>query len=373
MFYSDEDGMTLTEAASYLGGTTRNALKKRCDRNTIEYFIDSKGARRIPHYEVERIREGTTTAQEFSFNPYDYEPQFDIPKAELWGTGKAPVIQLPKNKQWITVMGVNDIHVPWHDMVMVDAAIQLASVIDPDLFVFNGDTNDFFGISRYNRANERQDMLQTELDQGKQVRRQFREAIPNAEFHEVLGNHEERLLTYPGFNAPVLKSLDALQPKNLMGLDELEIKLWPTNGFRIQEDFLVEHGSVVRAASGASAKARLEQTLISGVMGHTHRADSHGRTGYRELQWFETGCLCMLNPDYTKNEANWKQAFWIGQFSTRTGNFNVQLIKATGHGFVFDGKHYGRTDEEADIWSGPQVNIPMEIPSDFGKLVASTI
>lgn len=371
MYYEDEDGVTLSQAAIELG-VSRNSLKKRCDRNTIEYFLDSRGQRRIPVDEIQRIQDGTSTIQSFSINPYDYEPKFDIPKAEIWGNGLAPVIKLPK-KNWITVMGVNDIHVPWHDMVMVDAAIGIAKALDPDLFVFNGDTNDFFGISKYNRANERQDMLQTELDQGKQVRRQFRDAAPNAEFHEVLGNHEERLLTYPGFNAPVLKSLDALRPQKLMGLDELDIKLWPTNGFRLQDDFLIEHGSIVRGNSGATAKSRLESTLISGVMGHTHRADSYGKTGYRDLQWIEAGCLCMLNPDYGNKEANWKQGLWIGQFSTKTGNFNVQLIKATGRGFIFDGKHYGNTDEGQDIWAGPAPNFDMDIPSDFQKIISGTI
>lgn len=364
----NEYGLTLTEAAQELG-VSRNSLKKRCDRNTIVYFLDSKGSRRIPFAEIKRISDGLSTVDSFAFNPLDYDPKFDIPKAEIWGSGLAPLIRVPQDKQWFTVMGVNDIHVPWHDATVLSAVIELASVIDPDIFVFNGDTNDFFGISRYNRSNERQDMLQTELNQGKMVRRAFRERIPNADMHEVLGNHEERLLTYPGFNAPVLKSLDSLKPQKLMGLDELDITLHPTNGFRLQEDFLVEHGCVVRGTSGGTAKARLDATLISGVMGHTHRADTYGKTGYRDLQWAETGCLCMLNPDYVNKEANWKQAFWIGQFSTKTGNFNVQLIKAVGRGFIFDGKHYGNTTDEQDIWAGANPNF--EIPSDFKKLVGA--
>jgi len=367
--FSDE-GMTLTEAAKFLN-MTRNSLKKRTDRNTITWALDENGARRIPFAELDRIAAGTSKPQDFNFDPYSYDPTFDIPKAELWGNGKAPVIQLPKNKQWITVMGVSDIHVPYHDMVLVDATIQLAKDLDPDIFIINGDTNDFFGLSRFNRSLERRDMLQTELDQGKQIRRAYKEAIPNADFHETLGNHEERLLTYPGFNAPMLSSLDALKPSKLMGLEELEIKHWPTNGFRLQEDFLVEHGSIVRSQSGASAKARLEQTLISGVMGHVHRLDTHRRQGYKDLVWIEQGCLCMLNPDYVKSEANWKQGFWIGTFSVKTGNFNVQTVPSVGHGFIFDNKHYGDTNIEADIWVGPSANFEKDVPSDFAKQMAN--
>ena len=155
-----------------------------------------------------------------------------------------------------------------------------------------------------------------------------------------------------------------------MGLDELEITHWPTNGFRLREDFLVEHGATVRAHAGATAKARLEATLISGVMGHTHRMAPAVRSGYRDLRWYETGCLCMLNPDYVKGEANWQQGFWIGVFSTKTGNFNIQTIPAIGRGFIFDGNHYGQTNIEADIWSGPQPNFQTDISSDFDKVLA---
>jgi len=348
--YDKNDSLTITAASEQLGISAK-ALKMRCDRKTLDYFKDEKGYRRIFKSELVRIANGDS-ASKLSYDPYRYDPEFDIPKSEIWGEGKAPVIKLPK-KQWVSVVGVNDIHVPYHDEVLIKATMDIAKVIDPDIFILNGDINDFFGISRFNRANERLDVLQAELDMGKAIRAAYRKTLPNAQFEETIGNHEERLITYPAFNAPALKSLSALKPSKLLGLDELEIRHWPMNGFRLQEDFLVEHGSVIRSQSGYTAKARLEQTLISGVMGHTHRADSHGKTGFRELQWFETGCLCKLNPDYVRNEANWKHAFWIGMFSTKTGNFNVQLVKAVGRGFIFENKHYGNTEEEADIWSAP--------------------
>jgi hypothetical protein len=163
--------------------------------------------------------------------------------------------------------------------------------------------------------------------------------------------------------------LNALKPSVLLGLDELEIRHWPMNGFRLTDDFLIEHGTIVRTGSGLTAKARLEATLISGVMGHTHRLDSHRRSGYRELSWHEGGCLCMLNPDYIRGEANWKQGFWIGTFSTVTNNFNVQLIPAVGRGFIFDGKHYGNTSVEKDIFVGPSPNFEQDVPSDFEKMI----
>jgi hypothetical protein len=367
VIYSSDDGMTLTDAAIELG-VSRNLLKKRCDRGTIDYFLDEDGKRRIPHEVIEEW--GSRTVDDFEgINPYDYDPKFDIPKAEIWGNGKAPVIELPKNKRWITVMGVNDIHAPYHNMRLIDATIEVAESLQPDIFVIGGDTNDFFSLSRFNKASERMDMLQQELDQGKMIRQAYRDAVPNAQMEELIGNHEERLLTYPGFNAPALRSLSALKPSTLLGLDELQIRHWPINGFRLTDDFLVEHGATVRGQAGATAKARLDATLISGVMGHTHRMGEARRTGYRELTWFEAGCLCMLNPDYVRGEANWKNGFWIGQFSTQTGVNHVQLVPAVGQGFIIDGRHYGDTNIELDIFTGPSPNFEQDVPSDYEKVI----
>ena len=109
--------------------------------------------------------------------------------------------------------------------------------------------------------------------------------------------------------------------------------------------------------------------MISGVMGHTHRMGEARRSGYRELAWFETGCLCKLNPDYVPTEANWKQGVWVGHFSTKTSNFNVQLIPAVGRGFIYDGKHYGDTGTEIDLFVGPLPNFEQDIPSDYSKYI----
>lgn len=360
------EGLTLTEAAEY-SGMTRNALKKRCDRKTINFFIDEKGVRKILLSELEYIAQ--KTFDELPYNPYDYDPKFDIPKAEIWGNGKAPVIKPSTTEYWEVVGGWNDIHVPYHDTALIDSAIALFKDIQPHRFVNLGDTNDFFMLSRFNKAMERLDLLQQELDQGKLIRKAIRDVLPNAQMDEIVGNHEERLLTYPGFNAPALRSLNSLKPNVLLGLKDLDITHWPMNGFRLRDDFLMEHGSVVRTESGASAKARLNQTLISGIMGHSHRLSEHRKSGYRDLVWYEGGCLCMLNPDYVKSEANWKQAVWLGMFSTKTQNFHMQMIPAVGRGFIFDGKHYGDTKAEQDLWVGPSPSFEQDIPSDFMKIV----
>lgn len=366
-FYDEDLKFTVSEAADYTG-LTKKAIKSRCDRGTLQFSYGVRGERRIPISELDRITQHSI--DDLPFNPYTSQPVFEIPRAELWGDGKAELIEPSTTERWEVGAFFSDIHAPYHDKHIIEAAIKLLTDLQPHFVVLNGDINDFFGISRFNKAQERLELLQRELDMGIDIRMAFREAAPNARFYETIGNHEERLLTYPGFNAPALRSLRALKPSALLGLDELEIRQFPQHGFRLREEFVVEHGIVVRKDAGASAKARMNDTLISGIMGHTHRMDSARRSGYRNLSWYEQGCLCLMNPDYVKGEANWQQGFAIGTFSTKTSNFNVQLIPAVGRGFIFDNKHYGSTDVEMDIWSGPAENVQTNIVSthEYGTL-----
>lgn len=366
----NEEGrdLTLSEAATY-SGLTRNAIKKRCDRGTLNYRLGPDGRRLVNTTDLDNIT--NRQLSDLPFDPYVGDLAFEIPKAELWGEGRAEIIEPSTKERWEVGLLVSDIHAPYHDKQLIESVIKVLEHLQPHFVVLNGDINDFFGLSRFNKAQERLELLQSELDIGIEIRKAFREAAPNARFYETIGNHEERLLTYPGFNAPALRSLRSLKPSSLLGLDELEIRQFPQHGFRLREEFVVEHGVIVRSTSGASAKARLEATLISGIMGHTHRFDSYHKSGYRDLSWYEQGCLCMLNPDYVKGGANWKQGFAIGTFSTKTPNFNIQLVPAVGRGFIFDNKHFGDTESEIDLWSGPIANVgeePIVSSHEYGTL-----
>jgi predicted phosphodiesterase len=273
-----------------------------------------------------------------------------IPLPELWGEGLARLVAPSTTESFETVVFVSDIHAPYHDPQIISATLQLVNDIKPHRVVINGDTNDFFQLSRFNKALERLDNLQAELDIGFEIRRAFRSAAPDAIMDETVGNHDERLLTYVSFQAQALRSLQALKPQNLLRLDELDINFHPRNGFRLREEFLVEHGQIVRKDAGASAKARLNDTLISGIMGHTHRMGTAYRSGYKDLKWYEQGCLCMRNADYVIGETNWQPGIAVGQFSTKTRNFHVELVPAVGQGLLFGGRRYGDTEAEPNIY-----------------------
>lgn len=69
---------------------------------------------------------------------------------------------------------------------------------------------------------------------------------------------------------------------------------------------------MVRKFSGYTARGELEKHDSSGISGHTHRGGVYYyKTPERYLAWFESFCLCDLNPEYVQ-EPNWQQGFLYG-------------------------------------------------------------
>lgn len=272
---------------------------------------------------------------------------FIIPDAEKWGTGIAPLVPVSTRDQWEVVVSLSDIHFPYHNKALIESTLNVIEDINPHVIVINGDVNDYFQLSRFNQGLERIDDLQLEIDMGVEFRATLRRMFPNATIRENLGNHDERLLSYVENNARSLTSLRALKPEVLLGLTELDITLFGRAGHRIRPEFVFEHGHVVRSEAGASAKARLTNTLISGMMGHTHRMAEYPKTGYRDLAWYEQGCLCSRDAEYKIGETNWQPGFAVCEFSTKSDAHHVELVKAVNEGYIWGGKHYGNVDKHS--------------------------
>jgi predicted phosphodiesterase len=286
--------------------------------------------------EYRRLKEGT--------QKYLPGVGFIIPDAEKWGSGLAPLVEPTTKERFETVVSLSDIHFPYHNKALLESTLEVLEDIQPHVVVLNGDVNDFFQLSRFNQGLERLDELQEEIDMGREFRAHVRNIVPNAVIRENLGNHDERILSYIENNARSLASLRALKPEILLGLDDLDITLYGRAGHRIRPDFVFEHGHIVRGEAGGSARARLNSTLISGIMGHTHRMAEYPKYGYRDLTWYEQGCLCSRQAEYKIGETNWQPGFAVCQFSTRSDSFHVDLIRAIGDGYIWGGKEYGNTD-----------------------------
>lgn len=109
---------------------------------------------------------------------------------------------------------------------------------------------------------------------------------------------------------PELYSLNALKLPNLLNLDNYGIE-YKDKGFKLGSLKII-HGDMVRKFSGYTARGELEKHDSSGISSHTHRGSAYYyRTPERYLAWFESFCLCDLNPEYI-SEPNWQQGFLYG-------------------------------------------------------------
>lgn len=262
-----------------------------------------------------------------------------LPKSESWGLGAARVLPRATRANTEVVAIISDIHVPHYDSNALDSALKLIEDLQPHRVGINGDINDFFSISSFNKGADRLDTLQDEIDVGNRVRSKVREKAPNALIDETEGNHESRIVDYVRKNARALTSLRNLNPASLFAWKENEITSHGTNGYRLRPHFLVKHGTIVRGEGGATAKAEQLAAGIGGVSGHTHRLSKYRKDGYKPRAWWEGGCLCRLDPDYVE-VPNWETGMLIAYLSTKTDNFQVDMVSALNGRLMYGGKVY---------------------------------
>lgn len=257
-----------------------------------------------------------------------------------WGYGAAPLLDPVTTEETEVVAFISDLHVPYHEEQLVQSTLRFLKKQKPHRVIINGDVADFASISRFNTAMERLDELQDEIDQANTIRKRIRKAVPNAQIIEVPGNHDIRLQRYIGENARAIKSLRALDPRVLYMHDALDIQSATDAGVRIRQNFLAYHGSIVRKNAGFSAKAELEKNQISGVSGHTHRLAIYHQAGYDPKVWVEGGGLFRLDPDYAIGLPNWQRGITVGQFSTKTPSFVLELVGEISQSLIYGGKRY---------------------------------
>lgn len=204
---------------------------------------------------------------------------------------------------------LSDIHFPYHDDKALKAVYKFLGQYPVDTIILNGDILDFYDVSSFDKDPDRINSLQEEINLAQKFFSKLRKLSPNSKIIFVKGNHCSRLERYLKKH-PELYSLDALKLPNLLGLDKFNIE-YKHKGFKLGSLKII-HGDMVRKFSAYTARGELEKHDSSGISSHTHRGGTYYyRTPERYLAWFESFCLCDLNPEYI-DEPNWQQGFLYG-------------------------------------------------------------
>jgi len=240
----------------------------------------------------------------------------------------------------------SDMHIPFHSPEAVNLLYQVLDLVNPELVVDHGDTMDCHAISKYEKDPSERIPLNAEVLLASTHFGVVKSITPSAELLWLTGNHEDRkrrliwgmaddraageVLTLPAV-------VDALQWENLLGIRDLgwEVVEYPDHKL-LHNRLILKHGDVVRAGSGATARAEYAKYRKSGMSGHSHRIGYFGQRDYNGTHgWWEIGMLGKIEHRYV-SWADWLQGFAVVTWAKDYRKFSVEQIH------VLDGKCFFR-------------------------------
>lgn len=232
-----------------------------------------------------------------------------------------PVLQIDKPGVWGVL---SDMHVPYHDLEALTAAVTYLKKRDPAGLLINGDFLDFHELSEHDKDPTAARYVD-ELAAGKQMIAWLRKQFPKARIVYRFGNHEERLDRYILRRAPALFDLPFADVSTQLDLPGQRVELVRDKRLIRLGKLNTIHGHEYRGSGGINAGRWLHlRAHEAALCGHFHRPSFHPwRTisGASGGCW-SLGCLCHLQPDYAVNN-EWNHGFAVVTVG-KGGGFEVE-------------------------------------------------
>lgn len=219
---------------------------------------------------------------------------------------------------------LSDIHVPYHSIEALTAAFDKISEEKPDAILLNGDTVDFYGLSRFMKDARKRSLAHElkALNELLDVLAQF-----GAKIIYKLGNHDERYEHYLMQKAPELLGIPEFELQHLLKAKERGMDVVGEKRIIKANKLNIIHGheypsvfSPVNIARGLYMKGK-----VSAMQGHNHAVSEHTESdmnGEIVTTW-SVGCLCELNPAYMPLN-KWSHGFAMVDMDENGKDFNVR-------------------------------------------------
>jgi len=236
---------------------------------------------------------------------------------------KTPIVQraLPKSsakprKPYSLSSGktlvLSDIHIPYHDVKALETALEYGDKWKPDNILLNGDTIDFYSISRWQKDPEERNLSQ-EIEKTRQFVLHLRDRFPKAQLIWKNGNHEDRWESYLWNKAPELCGMSDFEMRKILWLDDHGFDfVHSKQKIKAGKYLTIIHGHEVFGAHNPVNPARTIATKLKvcAIKGHNHQTSEHTeRTADdKYIACWSTGCLSELAPDYMPFN-NWNHGF----------------------------------------------------------------
>ncbi len=211
------------------------------------------------------------------------------------------------------ILGLFDIHAPYHSISAITAVLDYAKKEKPDAILLGGDFFDFHGLSKYVKDPRKKNFAE-EIRIGTDLLIVLQKALKCPIYYK-LGNHCERYQHYLWTKAGELQgvedfTLEAIIGKRVSGVEVIGDKRILKAG-----DLNIVHGhefassiiSPVNIARGLYLRAK-----SSTLCGHHHRSSEHTEqdiNGNIVTTW-SVGCLSELHPQYMPINS-WNHGFCL--------------------------------------------------------------
>ena len=220
---------------------------------------------------------------------------------------------------------LSDVHVPYHNIPALTAAITWAKERNPDTILLNGDTIDFYMISRFGKDPKKRS-FGGELQSFAELIAALRSEFPSARIIFKDGNHEERYNHFLYQKAGELIGVEEFSLENILRKRAGDIEYITNKRIIKAGDLNIIHGhefaggvfSPVNIARGLFLKAK-----VSAIQGHNHQTSEHTETDMngRITTTWSVGCLSDLHPEYMPMN-KWNHGF---AFIEVEGNGDFQV------------------------------------------------
>lgn len=194
---------------------------------------------------------------------------------------------------------LSDIHVPFHSVEAVVCAIKHLREQNIDCLYLNGDTFDFYSISRHEKEKDLRDFPK-EIEMCRNFLQKLRDIFPTIPIYFKAGNHENRYQRYLNEQAEEFAQLHEMQFDKFFRLDVLDFTYVPDWQGMEMGDLLVCHGHELMAGGMNPSQSTFNKTFCNTLIGHVHRnTNTIKKDGFkRYIHTYSTGCLTQLSPKY---------------------------------------------------------------------------
>lgn len=228
------------------------------------------------------------------------------------------------------VLMISDLHIPYHDVQAISAAIKYGLDNKINTIFINGDLLDFHMLSRFEK-NPKARSVVDEFDTTRELLKRLRDLFPDANIYWLKGNHDKRYEKWLFAKAPEIFDDEYYQLENRLRLNELRITLIDDMQLVKIGKLHVTHGHLLLKGVFApvnAARGVYMQAKTSTIIGHTHSVSEHNEKNLKDelTTCWSMGCLCELRPDYNPFANKYAHGF-AHIIVENNGDYNVRNMR----------------------------------------------